>query len=117
MRHHDQFDILSGSGYVFPDAKSIQPYLEEPRTGPTSRFCADLAERLHCYVTAGYPERLALDESRGPILAKHKDGPVIEEVGANSAILYGPNGTFIGNYRKTNPYETDMTWAKSGLSK
>lgn len=37
-----------------------------------------------------------------------------EEVGANSAVLYGPDGAFVGNYRKTNPFETDKTWAKPG---
>jgi protein N-terminal amidase len=39
---------------------------------------------------------------------------VTEEVGANSAIFYGPDGEFVGNYRKTNPFETDMTWSKPG---
>lgn len=35
-------------------------------------------------------------------------------VGANSAVLCGPNGYFIGNYRKTNLFATDRTWAKAG---
>ena len=34
-------------------------------------------------------------------------------VGANSAILAGPEGDSIG-YRKTNMFETDKTWAKPG---
>ncbi|KAG5717426.1 Protein N-terminal amidase [Termitomyces sp. T112] len=35
-------------------------------------------------------------------------------VGANSAILYGPSGEWVGGYRKTNLFETDKTWAKAG---
>lgn len=102
------------TGYVFSDATAVSPYLEEPQTGPTSLFCAALASRLRCYVIAGYPERLAYDEPRTAVLDQTPYKQVTEEVGANSAILYGPRGEFIGNYRKTNPYETDMTWAKPG---
>lgn len=92
----------------------MTPYLEDPKTGPTSRFCAELAKRLHCYVLAGYPERLAPDEPRKAVLDQTPYEQVTEEVGANSAIFCGPDGDFIGNYRKTNPYETDMTWSKPG---
>ena len=35
-------------------------------------------------------------------------------VGANSAIMYGPSGEWIGGYRKTNLFETDKSWAKPG---
>ena len=101
------------TGYVFPDASSISPYLEDPRTGPTSLFCAELSRRLRCYVAAGYPEALGSDELRSAITVENCEG---EEVGANSAILYGPDGTLLGNYRKTNLFETDMTWAKPGGS-
>ncbi|KDQ25683.1 hypothetical protein PLEOSDRAFT_1078142 [Pleurotus ostreatus PC15] len=94
------------TGYTFPDATSILPVLEEPSSGPTSRFCAELAERLRCYVVAGYPERLRPEISSGA----GDDQPV----GANSAVMYGPNGDLINNYRKTNLYETDTTWAKAG---
>ena len=38
----------------------------------------------------------------------------IEQVGANAAVLYGPDGEFVGDYRKTNLYTTDMTWARAG---
>ena len=98
-------------GYVFPDAPSISPHLEDPRTGPTSRFCAELSKRLRCHVAAGYPEALGANEPRKTIVIRDYEH---EEVGANSAVLYGPDGTLLGNYRKTNPYETDMTWAKPG---
>ncbi|KAI9058223.1 carbon-nitrogen hydrolase [Trametes sanguinea] len=100
------------TGYVFPDAASISPYLEDPRTGPTSRFCASLAARLHCYILAGYPERLPPDEVEHDV--QLEDGRTAERIGANSAVLYGPDGQWLGGYRKTNLYETDMTWAKPG---
>lgn len=103
------------AGYVFPSAASILPHLEEPKTGPTSLFCAELSKRLHCYVTAGYPERLSSDETRAPTSAVDDNGDPVDAVGANAAVLYGPDGNFVGNYRKTNPFETDMTWAKPGL--
>ncbi|KAI0352595.1 hypothetical protein OH77DRAFT_1428296 [Trametes cingulata] len=99
------------TGYVFPDAPSISPYLEDPHTGPTARFCAALAARLRCYVVAGYPERLPPCEVETATL---EDGRTVERVGANAAALYGPDGAFVGGYRKTNLYETDMTWAKPG---
>ncbi|KAI0648180.1 carbon-nitrogen hydrolase [Trametes meyenii] len=99
------------TGYVFPDAAAISPYLEEPRTGPTSRFCAELSARLRCYVVAGYPERLPPAEVDRAELA---DGRTIDRVGANAAALFGPDGAFVGEYRKTNLYDTDMTWAKPG---
>lgn len=98
-------------GYVWPDADAITPYLEDPETGPTSRFCADLSKRLHCYVVAGYPEALGADEPRSVIIMENYEH---EEVGANSAVMYDPDGTRVGNYRKTNPFETDKTWAKPG---
>ncbi|KAJ8457201.1 hypothetical protein ONZ51_g11677 [Trametes cubensis] len=107
--HGNSLFVLAG--YVFPDAPSISPYLEQPRTGPTSRFCSELAARLRCYVVAGYPERLPPNETDRVHL---EDGKEIERVGANTAALYGPDGALVGGYRKTNLYETDMTWAKPG---
>lgn len=100
-------------GYVFSDSTHILPYLEDPGKGPTSRFCATLAKNLHCYVTAGYPERLAPHERQPAVL---EDGQMIQQVGANSAIVYDPQGKCVGNYRKTNLYDTDMTWARQGRS-
>ncbi|RPD62257.1 carbon-nitrogen hydrolase [Lentinus tigrinus ALCF2SS1-7] len=105
------------TGYVFPDAPSISPYLEEPRTGPTSRFCASLAARLRCYVVAGYPERLPPHEvHKAQIQSDDGSGNTkeVDKVGANAAALYGPDGEFVGDYRKTNLYTTDMTWARAG---
>lgn len=88
---------------MFSDAQSISQYLEEPKEGPTSQLCSELALRLECFVTAGYPERLSSEEAEG-----HK-------IGANSAVLYGPKGEWIGGFRKTNLFRTDLTWAKAGM--
>ena len=35
-------------------------------------------------------------------------------VGANSCVLYDPQGEWVAGYRKTNLYTTDKTWAKAG---
>ncbi|KAI0755107.1 carbon-nitrogen hydrolase [Daedaleopsis nitida] len=110
--------IFTGmSRYVFPDAASISPFLEEPRTGPTSQFCASLAARLRCYVVAGYPERLPPHElHKASITVDDGLGSPreVDKAGANAAALYGPDGAFVGDYRKTNLYDTEMTWARAG---
>ncbi|TFK45337.1 carbon-nitrogen hydrolase [Heliocybe sulcata] len=123
------FPEMIFTGYVFPDATSILPYLEEPKTGPTSIFCSELASHLHCHVLAGYPERLRPDEVERGVTIQVESVPElgddeeeleemkdtrIDRVGANSAVLYGPDGKWVGGYRKTNLFKTDMTWAKPG---
>lgn len=107
---------------MFPDAQSIRPYLEHPHQGPTSLFCSGLALSLRCYVTAGYPERLSSDEVEGqvedpinPAASLENASAAIEKVGANSAVLYGPDGKWVGGYRKTNLFRTDLTWATPGM--
>ncbi|KAJ7728815.1 carbon-nitrogen hydrolase [Mycena maculata] len=97
------------SGYNFESAAVIEPYLETSRTGPTSRFCAELSSRLKCYVVAGYPERLEPFE-----VERHLTETGTQVVGANAAALYGPDGQWVGAYRKTNLYTTDKTWALPG---
>ncbi|KIJ64615.1 hypothetical protein HYDPIDRAFT_111995 [Hydnomerulius pinastri MD-312] len=101
------------SGYMFPNATSISPYLEHPRTGPTSAFCAEIARHLHCYVAAGYPERLEPQISSPGAEDSATNRPQL--IGANSAVLYGPTGEHVGAYRKTNLFETDLTWAAAGI--
>lgn len=98
------FPEMAFSGYVFENATAITPYLEHPRTGPTSKFCSELARKLKCYVIAGFPEKLSLTEDRK-----------INQVGANSAAFYGPDGEWVGGYRKSHLFETDLTWAKPGV--
>ncbi|PPQ71039.1 hypothetical protein CVT24_011920 [Panaeolus cyanescens] len=112
--------------YVFENASAISPHLEHPTTGPTSQFCAELAKNLGCYVTAGYPEKLSEEEIKGlepevitlPSISEVEKKPnnsvLREQVGANSAVLYNPEGELICNYRKTNLFVTDLSWAKAG---
>ncbi|KAJ3892913.1 carbon-nitrogen hydrolase [Lentinula edodes] len=106
------------SGYVFEDSNEISPFLELPQVGPTSQMCASLARRLGCYVLAGYPEQLSDREISSQVSISDVTDvistPGSSIVGANSAVLCGPNGYFIGNYRKTNLFATDRTWAKAG---
>ncbi|KAG6885654.1 hypothetical protein C0993_011788 [Termitomyces sp. T159_Od127] len=121
---------MAFTGYVFESAETISPYLEEPRTGPSSLFCREVAIHLGCYVAGGYPERLSEEERlvesqadrsiRFPVggmdieTTSDVDTLSATPVGANSAIIYGPSGEWVGGYRKTNLYETDKTWAKPG---
>jgi len=98
------------TGYVFPDSATITPYLEDHERGPTAQFSSDLAKRLQCYVVAGYPEKLEPEERETIV----REGKAIDLVGANSAVVCDPQGNFIGHYRKTNLFMTDMTWAKPG---
>ncbi|KAF9222937.1 carbon-nitrogen hydrolase [Gyrodon lividus] len=109
------FPEMIFSGYMFPDAASILPYLEHPKTGPTSTFCAELARRLQCYVAAGYPERLAPQNPSPSGTASQGATQSKFPVGANSAVLYDPTGEHVNIYRKTNLFETDLTWAVPGV--
>ena len=130
------------TGYIFTSPTSILPYLEHPRIGPTSLLCRSLARKLQCHVIAGYPEALPAapqppdvqaapappslssagssrrvdeqDESdTGPSEMKALEGEGLG-VGYNSAMVVGPTGEVIGNYRKTFRFETDKAWAREG---
>ncbi len=105
---------------------AILPYLEHPRIGPTSLLSRSLARRLKCHVIAGYPEIYAgtstSDETKSygddatAIVGKGKDVAIEGEgVGWNSAMVVGPTGEVLGNYRKTFRFETDKSWAKEGM--
>ena len=41
----------STPNYVFPNADPTKPFLEEPITGPTSRFCLEVVSHLRCCVS------------------------------------------------------------------
>lgn len=99
------------SGYVFPNSDAIFPHLEWPKTGPTSLFCEEISKRLHAWVAGGYPERLKDHEVEDGV---DDNGNSVRKVGANSAVVYSPDGECVCNYRKTNLFRTDMTWAKAG---
>lgn len=98
-------------GYAFESASAIMPFLEPPHTGITSEFCASTARRLQCYVAAGYPERLEPHEVEKRTM---EDGSVVDIVGANSAVIYGPDGTRVGYHRKSHLFYMDEPWAKRG---
>jgi len=100
------------TGYAFENASAILPFLEHPQTGVTSEFCASIAQRLRCYVAAGYPERLEPHEVTKR--TNEDDSSVADVVGANSAVIYGPDGTRVGHYRKSHLFDMDKTWAKPG---
>lgn len=108
------FPEMAFTGYVFESSAAIMPYLEQPRTGPTSLFCLELAKRLHCYVVAGYPEDLPPNERCTRVNNSTGTPDTWNLVGANSTVLYGPGGEWIGGYRKTNLFRTDFPWAKAG---
>ena len=106
---------------MFENSSAILPHLEQPRTGATSLFCAELAKNLGCYVIAGYPERLNSHEldkiskseadSRPQVT---ENGAEIHQVGANSAAVYDPDGIWVGGYRKSHLFKIDLSWAKAG---
>lgn len=79
------------SGYVFDDLEHIKPFLEK-QDGPTFRWCSAQAQRLHCYVIAGFPE-VRVDASG-------------EERYLNSAHVVGRDGKSIATYSKHFLYET-----------
>jgi len=108
------FDVTNSAGYAFESASAILPYLEHPRTGVTPEFCASTAQRLRCYVAAGYPERLEPHEAEKRTL---EDGSVVDVVGANSAVVYAPDGTCVGRTRKLHLSYLDKPWAKPGPSR
>lgn len=96
------------TGYMFATPAAVTPFLEPAGKGPTSQLACELAARLGCYVVAGYPETLPLDEPPVAVEAEGSHG-----VGYNSAVVAGPSGV-IGNYRKTFLFETDKVWCRSG---
>jgi protein N-terminal amidase len=119
------------SGYMFSTPTSILPYLEPTTAGPTTKLAQALAKRLKCHVVAGYPEALASarlpgsssssGEGEGSLgEAGPKEMKALEGegtgVGYNSAVIVGPSGEVVGNYRKSFRFETDKNWAREGAS-
>ena len=109
---------------MFPDAPSIAPYLEHPKTGPTASFCAELARRLECHVVAGFPERI---ESPTPSAAptptptpsipssnSNSSSDAHPLIGTNAALLCDTTGHPIHLYHKSNLFQTDRPWARPG---
>ncbi|EOD46436.1 putative protein n-terminal asparagine amidohydrolase protein [Neofusicoccum parvum UCRNP2] len=87
---------LALTGYNFPSLDAIAPFLEPTAAGTSTKWAVDVARRLHCHVTVGYPEASG-------------DGRRF-----NSTVTVSPAGEVLANYRKTFLYYTDETWAHEG---
>lgn len=84
------------SGYVFPDAKSIQPYCET-RDGPTFQAFDREAKRSGVTLVYGWAE---IEPQSGLLY--------------NSATVCFPDEAPPLHYRKNLLYEADETWAQPG---
>lgn len=134
------------SGYIFSTPTSILPYLEPTTSGPTTQLAQDLARRIGCTVIAGYPEALpsapvfqtSSSSSTGAVAGAGSSASTSESgagersdmgpkemkalegeglgVGYNSAVIVGPGGKVLGNYRKTFRFDQDKNWAREGRS-
>ncbi|KAG9125772.1 Carbon-nitrogen hydrolase [Ceratobasidium sp. 392] len=109
------------TGYVFPTAASILPFIEHPGASPSTDACTELARRLQCHVIAGYPAPpLTIDESKQQAedgttpKSSDRDGPSGQGVARNSAVVVEPTGKVIHTYAKTNMFESDLPWAQPG---
>lgn len=87
---------LALTGYNFLSLEAIAPFLEPTASGTSTKWAMDVARRLRCHVTVGYPEA-ASDGRR-----------------FNSTVTVSPSGDVLANYRKTFLYYTDETWAHEG---
>lgn len=113
---------MAFSGYVFPTATSILPFVERPGASPSKDACAEIAQRLGCYVIAGYPApTISIQESKEQVEGDSKsvtDGdkgePAGEGVARNNAVVVDPSGKVIHEYTKTNMFESDLPWAQPG---
>lgn len=133
-------------GYMFPTADSIRPFVEFPDKSPSREACVEIAQRLKCYVVAGYPApTLPLEETKEQAVASegqgapqpaepeasNKDTPKAQDaqeselatsaqkavgVARNNAVVVDPNGAIIHEYTKVNMFESDLPWAQPGMS-
>ncbi|KAK9368178.1 carbon-nitrogen hydrolase [Lipomyces kononenkoae] len=106
---------LAFTGYGFPSRAAIAPYLEPTVRGITTKWAQRTARRIGCHVIVGYPERpevgniLKANEEEGEERKEEEEeGPIY-----NSAVVVGPCGTVLYNYRKHFLYEADEKWGAS----
>ncbi|KAG7697056.1 hypothetical protein KL930_002494 [Ogataea haglerorum] len=85
------FPEMALTGYNFAGPNQIDPYLEEQGGGKSFEFAKRVSQSLKCHTVLGYPER-------------HSSTTY------NSAMLIGPDGSLVHNYRKSFLYKTDETW-------
>ncbi len=86
---------MSTTGYYYADRKSIQPFVDTIPGKTTEKF-ATLTKKYDTYIVFGMPE---VDEKT--------------DIYYNAAALVGPEG-YIGKYRKTHMWETEMHWGAWG---
>jgi predicted amidohydrolase len=84
------------TGYVFADKESARAVAELSTEGPTFDLASEIARKQMAYVVLGYPEATP-------------DGRLY-----NSAMILGPSGDLVFNYRKRLLYDADRTWALPG---
>ena len=108
---------LAFTGYNFPSAEAIKPYLEPTTAGPSTLWAIATAKRLQCHVIVGYPERaIEGDAATGPGAEAHGRDiePAKREVCYNSTVTVSPAGDVVATYRKSFLYYTDESWAEEG---
>ena len=76
-------------------------------------WAKEVAARLQCIVTIGYPEITS-----APHLARDVGNHGIPaSISYNSTITVSPKGDTLAHYRKTHLYYTDETWAQASATK
>lgn len=83
---------LAITGYNFPNRQAIEPYLELTTSGRSTKLAKEILTKFECFTLIGYPEK-----------DKEHDYNIY-----NSAVLTGPDGKVLYNYRKTFLYDTDV---------
>ncbi|PKS07990.1 hypothetical protein jhhlp_006602, partial [Lomentospora prolificans] len=94
---------MAFTGYNFKALSEVHSYLEPTGAGISALWARTTALKYNCHVVVGYPEKADVS---------HK-WPTSPEY-YNSAIVIGPDGEDVANYRKTHLYYTDETWALEG---
>jgi len=109
---------LAFTGYNFPSAEAIKPYLEPTTAGPSTLWATATAKRLRCHVIVGYPEvALEADNDRtrpGAEAQTNTAAQPTKEVSYNSTVTISPTGEILATYRKSFLYYTDESWAQEG---
>ncbi|MGD6843127.1 nitrilase-related carbon-nitrogen hydrolase [Bacillus infantis] len=86
---------MATTGYYYADRKAIEPFVDTI-PGKTTDAFAKLAKKYDSYVVFGMPE---VDKKT--------------TLYYNAAALVGPEG-YVGKYRKTQMWETEMHWGAWG---
>ena len=98
--------MLTSSGYNFPSADAIRPYVEHVGQGPSADWARRTAKQHGCKVCVGYPEVEKTTAS--------SESATATETYYNSLVVVDPHGSVLVNYRKTFLYMADEPWAAEG---